>query len=211
MNMEGTKHEKAVILFLAYVVGFTSGFIAFGTKQSAPEVVSVTEVVQEISLEESPDVVEEVITDDVLTEAVESPNEYSNPLHPEGTHAYYQNGRLLVSVNGQVTLLSMEKNRMAANVTDLFSKQGSHIAIPHTAVSTDNKYVYFCEQQSDADSCVSFVYAIEAQTIYSVMDNGQKVVMSGSDAKKVTWDGNKLSVGTSLSTSPEAPWKVAAR
>ena len=211
MNMEGTKHEKAVILFLAYVVGFTSGFIAFGISKPTPETASVIEVVEEITLEESPVILDEVAVTEVVTEAEDLPNEYSNPLHPEGTHAYYQNGRLLVSVDGEVTLLSMEKNRMAANVTDLFSNQGSHIAIPHTSVSTDNKFVYFCEQQSDADRCVSFVYSIDAQTIYSVMDNGLKVVLTASDAKNVTWNGNTLSVGTSLSTSPETPWKLAAR
>lgn len=214
MNMEGTKHEKVVILVLAYVVGFTSGFIAFGVATPDLETVTPVAVVESITSEVP---MEEVATDlpvieeQAVTLSDDNAKDYIEPMYPQGTHVYYQNGRLFVSIDGNVNLLSIEKNRMAANVTDLFSSQGSHVAVPHYAISDDNKFVYYCEQQSSQDTCVSFVYDIANQTVQYVVENGQKLVLAASDAKKAVWSNATLLVGNGASISPETPWKVATR
>jgi hypothetical protein len=215
MDMEGTKHEKAVIVVLAYIVGFTSGFIAFGVTQPDLQSIAPIEMPLETGL---PTETVPVTSDgtklpmtDTAPTAGATENDYTVPKYTEGTHVYYENGRLFLSVDGNVSLLSIERNRMAANVTEFFRTQGSHVAIPHYALSPDNKFVYFCEQQGDADSCVSFIYDVTAQTIQFVVDNGEKVTLTAAEAKTGRFDGATLVIGLQQSTDPTTPWKVAQK
>ena len=213
--MEGTKHEKAVIVLLAYIVGFTAGFIAFGvSKTNVPEevievVANDTETLTQIAPTKPVEQTELPISDSEKIEG-ELTDDYSNPTGSgKGTQAYYKNNRLFVSVEGKVNLLSVAKSKLTADVSSIFSNQGSHVAIPKYEVSPNGKYVYFCEQQTDVTECLSFVYDVANQIIQYVVADGKKVLISTEEAKKVTWKGNTLAIGVRSSEAAELPWKLA--
>ncbi len=210
--MEGTKHEKVVILLLAYIIGFTAGYISFGVTQpnipffeqneSVPEFIIPAQASQSAPTPSTePSVVPQ------LADSIEA--DYTTPKFANGTHVYYEDGRLFISIEGKVNLLSIERNKMSANVSDYFTDQGLHVSIPRFLMSDDKKFVYFCEQQSDEDSCSSFIYDTSTQTIQYVVADGQKISTSSSVAASARFNGSVLVLGSYVSTTPESPWKMA--
>ncbi len=210
MNMEGTKHEKAILVALAYIVGFTSGFIAFGMSQPDAHIVEEVALMNTIPVSNA-DTHPNLPADTLATVDTPQQDDTESVVTEKGTRVYYQNDRLYVSVDGAVNLLSVAKNSLSSAVAAAFSTQGTHISIPKYLASPDGKYVFFCEQQQETDSCIGFVYDVTGTVIQYVAHDGKKVAITADVAKSAAWSENTLSFGTYRSQSIEKPWIVTAQ
>ena len=198
LNIEGTKHEKAVLVILSYVSGFTAGFIIFGMSA-----LSSARPVESVIYEVPPPT-------DVSINMVD---EVAAPVEPEAPalteEVLYKDGRLMANVNGASVLLSAQLATVDAETAKTFANQGVHQAIPKYQASDDANFVYYCEQHSEADSCMNFVYDVENQLIQYVTVDGKKLVSNAVTAQTATWNNNMLTIGTATSIDATAPWKLA--
>lgn len=205
LNIEGTKHEKAVLVILSYISGFTAGFIVFALANTSavqsPAIVMIPdEPVMQIETPQTAPTEESVIT------PTESSLEASNA--DEGVQALYKDGRLMASANGASILLSAQLDTVDKETAKLFSDQGVHTAIPKFATSDDGSYIYYCEQHSDADLCTNFIYDVANQVIQYVTVDDVKLVTPSALAESALWQEGKLSIGSAISVSSENPWKL---
>ena len=199
LNIEGTKHEKAVLVILSYVAGFTAGFIIFGLSQN-------------ISLQ-SESAYPEVVSADTLTETtptseVEMAGEELTETVDDSQQVLYKDGRLMANANGASVLLSAQLNTVDAETAKVFANQGVHEVIPNYQASPDGNYIYYCEQHTTTDACTNFVYSVTDQIIQYVTLDGVKLTSSAASAQTATWNGELLSIDNAQSLSADAPWKL---
>ena len=138
LNIEGTKHEKAVLVILSYVSGFTAGFIIFGmsallSARPAESVIYHEPQATNISMN--------------TVDQVSAPTEQEAPAPTE--EVMYKDGRLMANVNGASVLLSAQLATVDAETAKTFANQGVHQAIPKYQASDDANFVYYCEQHSE--------------------------------------------------------------
>lgn len=196
LDIEGTKHEKVVIIVLAYVMGFTAGFICFGvggskfihpTETMVPTLATTMIPTEVASTEEAMENPEPVAAEEIA--AATPVNNITNE-----TAATYSEGKLQVAVGANTFLLSMKVNDLDTIDTSEFKNQGSHVAIPAYLVSPDNKFVYFCEQKTAEDTCNSFIFNVSANAIEYVSVDGKKLTTTAATAKAASWTTSGLSI-----------------
>ena len=211
LDIEGTKHEKVVLVVLSYVIGFTAGFICFGVTQSLRNENREARVAEPVAFEVTPPSPSSVVTDPVADQADLATNSAAPAtLLDSKTEAIYTDGKLQVHANGNTYLLSMKSSHLSASVQSSFKNQGMHTDIPTYSVSPDNKFVYFCEQQTTEDSCNSFVFDIEKNVIEYVTVDGKKFSSSAAVAKTSTWTEKGLSIDGKTSADATAPAALLA-
>ena len=205
LDIEGTKHEKVVIIVLAYVMGFTAGFICFGisTNRSAVGGTDSPAAVQALFAPEQ-------ISADTLISTPE-PTETTAEIatNPEAAHGpatvTYTDGKLQAQVGDNSYLLSMRTSGLDSAAQSAFKNQGAHQDIPAYTVSPNGKFIHFCEQQSADDSCMNFIFDVEKNVINYVSIDGKKVTTTGSIAKAATWSENGLTLDNKTSADAAAP------
>ena len=198
LNIEGTKHEKAVLVILSYVSGFTAGFIIFGmsalsSARPAESVIYHEPQATDISMN--------------TQDQVPAPVEQEAPAPID--EVMYKDGRLMANVNGASVLLSAQLATVDAETAKTFANQGVHQAIPKYQASDDANFVYYCEQHSEADSCINFIYDVEKQIIQYVTVDGKKLFSNAETAQTATWNNGLLTIGTATSIDATTPWKLA--
>jgi hypothetical protein len=198
MNLEGTKHEKAVLIIIAYIIGFTSSFIAFGVMkqyQEAPALLETTQVWPEgytPPTEQPP--LEEVSAADMPA----SPSEM----------ATYEDGKLYATVEGERYVLSLSNDIMDVTNVEGFATQGIHEALPTYSASADGRFVHFCEQQTPADSCTHFVFDASRNVIQPLSLEGKSFITTVNEALSTVWNGDALRIAQYASVSQAEPWKM---
>ncbi len=207
MDIEGTKHEKAVLIVVAYIIGLTSGFIAFGvTPNTPPTLVDVTGEATAV-MGVNPD-----------GSTYVPPSE--NPPMDEGsadqaaaptgdTIAAYEDGRLYATVRGERFVLSLHTDVMANDNVEGFSTQGIHTDLPAYQASPDGKYVYFAEKHSEADECSNFIFDTERNVIQPMSLDGKRFTSPCVMTKSFVWNDQGAEVGIYRSVSAATPWKLA--
>lgn len=209
LDIAGTKHEKVVIIVLAYVMGFTAGFICFGvtmphTTQSLPENVAVaSEVTTSLEADLNEDSIGGLGISDEYTQYSNQAASVTQAIPEISTNVTYENGRLEVQANGETRLLSVL--RVDTTTEGVQVNQGFHTAVPNYAVSQGGAYVYFCEQIDSSDTCSSFIYDVAANVIRYVSFEGVKLVTTVPEAAAATWTSAGLSIGTKSSADPTNP------
>jgi hypothetical protein len=194
--MNGSRHEKAAILALSYVIGFVTAFILYtdlnitagstamfnGSQNGAAVVTATPQATAPAKAEED-----------------------------NSLNVSYQKGVLFASLKGNDTILSFnpETSGLLADISTL--EQGYHYSKPSFRVSSDEKFVYFCESHTLEDTtCAAFVYDVNADRIYPVTDSGVQVVLTQDVADSVIWTALGLKVEMSFSANPSAPWILIA-
>ncbi len=201
MNLEGTKHEKAVLITIAYIIGFTSGFIAFGLTASSPTLVSETPLSEPFIPEGYVPPTEMPPTDKNEAAASESaPNE----------GVAYEDGRLYATVKGERFVLSISNSVMPNENVEGFSTQGIHEKLPTYSTSPDGRYVHFCEQQTTDDVCNHFIFDSVENVIQPVSQDGERFTTTSAEAVLSTWEGTTLVVGSHRSQTAETPWRLVS-
>jgi hypothetical protein len=196
MNLEGTKHEKAVLVLIAYIIGFTSSFIAFGVMdQVAP-----------------PAALESAVTTwpEGYTPPTEMPpTEETVSAVPTGAGiASYEDGKLYANVQGERYVLSLSNDIMDVSNVEGFATQGIHEALPTYSASADGRFVHFCEQQTPADSCTHFVFDADRNVIQPVSYEDKSFITTVNEALSTVWNGDALRIAQYASVSEAQPWKL---
>lgn len=192
--MNGSRHEKAALTAVAYVIGFTAAYILFGNFNSTSTPAFVLPVDNSAAA---------VIT---ATEAAPAAEEPAEVVATPDFLVSYNAGKLEVSVNGEVKLLSYNPATAeldsAAELT-----QGTHVGEVEYSVSKDNKFVFFCEQYVEAeDVCAGFVYDVAADKIFPVTKSGVVAIISNKSASNAIFTAVGLKIGSNYSANPSAPW-----
>ena len=203
LNIEGTKHEKAVLVVLSYVVGFTTGFIVFGLTQPRPLQSVSTQAEMETT------VPEDIFVEPALEEISETPVEAAAELPNTGEQVMYKDGQLIANVNGASVLLSAQMKTVDAETAVLFANQGVHEVIPYFQASPDGAFIYYCEQHVASDTCINFVYSVNEKVIQYVTVDDIKLDLAPEAAKTAYWSGSTLHLGGAMSTNVAAPWKLS--
>ena len=197
LNIEGTKHEKAVLVILSYVSGFTAGFIIFGMSSLA-------------STKSEPVTYQVPVQNEVSMTAPVEETTATEETTVQSEEVLYKDGRLMANVNGASVLLSAQLATVDPETAKSFANQGVHEAIPNYLASDDGSFIYYCEQHSPADSCSNFIYDVNAQVIQYVTVDGKKLISNAQTAQSATWSNGTLKIGTATSVSTDTPWKLAS-
>lgn len=186
---EGSRHEKAALTVTSYVIGFTAAYILFGNfSTTTPSVLVPTVQNQAASVIQTETAVEEV------------PVETTSAFEVD-----YRKGRLVVDVNGEETLLSVEPTLTDTEIDTDAMTQGYHYGAINYTTDSENSFVFFCENHGD-EYCNGFVYDINADRIYPVTKSGKAVQISQKSAEEAIFTAVGLKIGSNYSANKSAPW-----
>lgn len=185
--MEGTRHEKIIIAVAAYVIGFSTAFIAFGVNQ--------------VNRSQEP-----YDTNAYVLPANEEPQIHhmktAVSLAEEGLFAITQERKRILSANSNV----LEASAIAA-----LGNSGFHYAIIDAEVSPNGQFVYFCEQLiPEAQTCDAYIYGVEADALFEVSLEGERFQPMVIEHESVWNEGNLLFTDGAVSVSSEVPWVMTA-
>jgi hypothetical protein len=210
LDIEGTKHEKVVIIVLAYVMGFTAGFICFGVSAThKPQNAAAAPIV----VSEAAPAIKNTSYEADVTD-IDPISETAATVAATGslgaTTVTYTDGKLQAYVGDSTYLLSVKSDMIDASEKSEFKNQGTHAAIPAYKVSPDSNFVYFCEQQTADDACTSFVFDVANNIIKYVSSGAKKVVTTAAVAKGATWSESGLTIDGKTSIDATNPVELGA-
>lgn len=184
--MEGNRHEKVAIALLAYVIGFTTAFIAFGLSKMPTQIAVVPQKEQIVQLEKK---------DQPYAVA-----DLTMGMDDEG---------LFVVTDGAKRYLSINKSSLSANAIASTPVAGIYESIVDAKVSPDGKFAYYCEQlDASLETCDPYIYSFSDDVLYPVTVDGGKYVPTVAD-HIMTWFGESTVVFDGLSSvDPLMPWKL---
>lgn len=197
MNLEGTAHEKALLVLFAYIIGFVSAFITFNY------------AVPPISNFELP--VAKVTSDTSMANVVSAPMASTDS--ESAVRAVYENNGLYVyGLQSEPVLLS--KNISSADLTydqlpTPADRQGFHSEVPAFEYFAEYGYIFFCEVYDDPNVCTPYLYDTERGVLRAVSSEEGSVVVSIEEARAVSMNGALgLRVGEYSSETLSRPWEV---
>jgi hypothetical protein len=198
-ELEGTKHEKAVLVILAYIIGITSGYIAFAVPGKLTQNALSDNTYYPAS--------EVMMSDEVG-------GDYEGYVLGEEAHSdefvYYTNNRLFVQAQSGRMLLSVHVNEFGDTLGEEFANQGTHVAEPIFATDEAEKNVFFCEFRDSATSCLAYVYSDEDTVIRPVVVDNEHLVLTRDEASAANWEGGVLSVN-GYNSDAQQPWLLSSR
>jgi hypothetical protein len=164
MDLEGTKHEKAVLVVISFIIGFTCGLITFGINDARQPTLVYDDVY--VPMDETPTAAPPLDfegyeaptgnppSDEMDTDAGDMPTS-DEPVS-------YENGRLYAKVGEERFVLSLRSDVMEVDNVEGFATQGLHQDLPAYSASPSGEYIYFCEQQTADPECTNFVFDTKA-------------------------------------------------
>lgn len=183
--MEGSRHERVLLVLTAYIIGFTTAFIAYALPakhQVTPQVFSI------------------------------QTNEQDDVSVPQ-TAIYLDETGLYVSSPQTTQLLSVNQaSPLMANAVFGAPTSGVHYRLIDAELSRDRDFVYFCEQLTEtAQTCDPYVFSIQDGILHEVTVND--VVYPSSVANHTSsWSSDgKLQLDGYISASSETPWELVAQ
>lgn len=175
--MEGTRHERVVTVLSAYIIGFTTAFIAFG----------VTQIEEAVNFVYVPVPSQTAAVIDALP-ADDQPAALSNQ------PVYLTEAGLVYNDNGSETLISA-----FGESGDI---DGVHQSIFEFSLSPDGQFLYFCEVPAAAvEACKPFVYDTNEGAVYPVTEGGERIALPLT-ATELTWDKTGLVAISGLAVDP---------
>jgi hypothetical protein len=187
--MIGTRHEKIVIVLAAYVIGFTTAFIAFGVNEVHEGDATAKRMV--------------AVAQTPANETVDYKKVHHN-ISEIGTDEF----GLYVNVGGYKRTISAAASLLGASVIQ--GAMGPGYAVEHLkpAISTDGWFAFYCEKATeDADACSPFVYSLFDDTIHKVTLNGVQEPVRISDFTVAWSSDNYLLINGYSSVDNVTPWK----
>ncbi len=191
--MEGTIHEKAVLVLMAYFIGFLTAFIWLTPQPAVDSFVTY--------------IPDETMTASLVSATALKATESVTEGQTEKPAVSYHDGVLEVSVFGSTKVLSLNPD-ITGHVTDNdFLVQGTHVGNLVYTVSGSEEFVFFCEQKKlDAKTCSPFIFDALSDTIHPVTFNGDKIELLSSAVENVAWNNNILQVENEVSKDTLKPW-----
>jgi hypothetical protein len=193
--MEGSRHEKAAVTVVSYLIGFVTAFILYANVSSPtqPNYVEPTMPGANVaSVAVAPD-----------APVAEEPEVVSAP----ELEVTYVDGKLEVTVGDATNLLSFNPELTEENVDTADLEQGYHYGDLKYLLSTDENFIFFCERHDpESSACSGFVYDIDADRIYPVIKDGEPVAISERSVTDAIWTLFGLKIGSHYSANPKVPW-----
>lgn len=170
-SFEGSRHERVVGVLSAYIIGFTTAFIAFGVSEMSPTVKFV-----EVPTQASTAAVINAVAEPEAT----VPAALAVGVTEEG---------LEVVRDGVPTLVS-------AYVGD-GGEDGMHHSIYEYILSPEQDALYFCEvPTASAEACKPFVMDLMTDIVYPLTAAGERIALPLGVAHDLTWlDGSVIRIG----------------
>lgn len=199
-ELEGTKNEKVVLVLLAYIIGLTSGYIAFAIQYNYDEV-SYNSTLPAIVGNSDAETAENVSTTNgiVLGES---------PMAKD--FVYYEENRLFVEVAEGRMLLSVHVDTIETELGADFASQGTHVRQPVYLSNEDKTNIFFCEYMNSEKECSAYMFNVEESVIRPVVVTGTHLLLTEGEAEAVQWDDSILVVGNLVSL-PLQPWSLSLR
>lgn len=171
------KHKEAVIVSLAYVIGFTTAFIAFAINDGSSS---------------------DGFSRNHRVEKSEVKHDYKD----HGVRAVTTDEGLFVVIKGEKTLISRYSEE-----SEKENAVGHHVSVPIATVSLDGKFVHYCAEVVEGEACMNFVYSLEDASIHPIRNGEDPLVLTEAEARTAVWhaDGN-LSIANTVSAAPNTPW-----
>ncbi len=178
---QGSKgeNEKAILISLAYLIGFLTAYIAFSLNGG-------TTVEHQRLAEHRP-------------YALAGSEQVAAASGRVGIHN--DDEGLFVVNHGRERIISAKMNASEY-------EPGFHRGIASTAVSGDDNFVHYCAMMTVSDDqCSHFVYVVDEDKVYRVSHAGAPLITSTNEAMNAAWsDINLLSVGDRVSVNAATPW-----
>lgn len=179
--MEGSRHEKIVLVVLAYVIGFVTALIAFGLhdKHAGTEV--------------------------VVIKAERSAGQFATlPVENDGLKVRLDDTGLYITRNEDERILSANQ---ASAASAALGTNGFHTNVIGATVSADEQFVYFCEQLEESDTeCDPLVYNFDNDSVHKVRV-GEETVSFKIVGHDVSWSpGGRLQTREGVSLNTQSPW-----
>lgn len=171
------KHEQIVIVCLAYIIGFTTAYIAFALSDT------------DRAIDAEPPV---------------APASHSAPKADARTHAeaaMTAEGLVLLK-DGQERVLAARVP--AGTETDIDGFHYDDVAI---LVSPNGQYVHYCAVVKEDGTCTHLLYSVAEDKVYQVYNGAGALVSDIALAGTSKWrpDGS-LEVASAVSADPATPW-----
>lgn len=189
LHLEGTKNERALVIVLAYVIGFVTAAMWFGFAVVEHGEVVTTQY----------DEVSSVLTKTSTAVPVASAAEGE-------TTVMYIDGRLQLLVHDQPVILSVSSDQVEPmEVEQIVTPQGQgvHNSLAAFTLNESKQYLFFCES-NEAGSCDAYVYDVEENLIHPIRFDGKLTEVANSQASTAEWLDSQLVLGVYHSTGE--PW-----
>lgn len=195
--IEGSRHERAALVTIAYIIGGITAFIAFG--------VNALLINQHAGM---PAAVVTALPDNLTAAA---PSDISDNVVPNDT-VRYEGGILEVQTVDGVKTLSFNPQVLGIEVSQDFQQQGFHYGTPVWKVSTSGQFVFFCERHDPVSTdCLAFVYDVLRGSIHPVSYAGDRNPINAELATAARFENDQLFIGNLRSESTVNPWNLVYR
>ena len=206
MNIEGTPHERALLVTFAYIIGFITAAIAFnyalGGAPAQVAMVAVSPATQPASVATAVPTTEPEAAAPAATPTVSDTLVYEN----QGLYLY-TDADFPVLLSKHIDALDISYD----DLPELADRQGFHTAVPGYEYFAAYEFVYYCEQY-DANTCVPYLYDVAEAQLRVVQDATGPVSLPIAAANQATLT---LEAGLTIpgyrSASPAEPHRVVAQ
>ena len=187
MNMEGTRHEKIVLIIASYVIGFVTAFIAFGIDFFNYQNTTV----------QNPYVKN-------LSVAVQQKN-----THLQAATIGFSETGFVVKTKNDVQLLSVDKKKVDPEVLSTLDSNAYYAEIVAAEMSPDGRFVFYCQKVTeDSQTCNPFIYVLDAKVLHPVKLNDENYLSSVATHTSSWLPDNNLIVDGHSSVNADIPWHL---
>lgn len=195
--MEGSRHEKAALISVAYLLGAVTIFIGYQTTIK-PTGISNTGYVSVPTLSASVITATKQVPVTPQTQAVSTGDAASN--------VSYANGVLAIQTEFGNVILSYNPAVSGLEASDEFKNQGIHTGPLVFRVAPGDTNVFFCEQKNDTDACSAFIYNSLTDRVYPVQVDSVATPFTRAEIERSAWLGQNFSLPGYTVVSPDKPW-----
>ncbi len=211
MNIEGTPNERALLVFFAYVCGFTAALILFRFALTDPVAVEVSQPIIQPSNQAAS------VAGALPAVAGEESAAIETTQQLVSDRLQYKNQGLYFMTDDVDVPLLLSKDISATTFTyldlpTLRDRQGFHTAIPVYQHFANSSYLYYCEQYDVTGQCTPFLFDTQSQTLHAIQDESGPLTLSTNEARSVVRTAaGSIVIGSFQSVSPDEPWLVRPR
>lgn len=186
--MEGTQHEKIGIVIAAYIIGFSTAFIAFGINNLKEEALPLVSSYQQSTWNNDVYAEYEEVTEGIIGVSVA------------------QDGLFAVTAANE-RILSANQAVLSASVIDSSDLSGYYYEIIDAEASPNGMFVYFCEQlTAESETCDPYIYSLEDDSVHTVKVGEEKYKSVITEHASAWSTSSTLSLNEFSSKDAQKPW-----
>lgn len=173
------KHEKAILVSLAYLIGFITAFIAFAINDAD---------------QATPAASGKPVADKMEYQAMENRSGIEAVIKDDGL--FMKNGDKERILSAHMKLDKSEDGYHDSIASTSVSPDGNFIFYCAVLLAGD-------------DDCMSYVYSVAEDTVYKVSDGEKKILVPIEKATDISWSGDdRLQMEGMASVSAATPWHL---